>query len=150
MLIIVAPRHKIMHYFITSIIFCNFCLPGTEIMPKSVPTRIVATFWWLFCLICVSSYTANLAAFLTKSKMKLTINNADDLAGQTEIAYGCFPGGSTRGFFKVNKSFFLLLLSFCHTNITFYQFHIFCSQLCCPYSCGYRTCQVSSILGARI
>lgn len=71
-------------------------------MPKSGATRIIASFWWLFCLICVASYTANLAAFLTKSKMKLQINNADDLARQTAIKYGCFAGGSTRSFFQVS------------------------------------------------
>ena len=61
---------------------------GTEIMPKSGATRIIASFWWLFCLICVASYTANLAAFLTKSKMTLQIKSADDLARQTDIPYG--------------------------------------------------------------
>ena len=76
-------------------------ISGTEIMPKSTPTRIIAMFWWLFCLICVSSYTANLAAFLTKSKMKPKINSADDLARQTGITYGCYGMGSTREFFRV-------------------------------------------------
>ena len=77
---------------------------GTEIMPKSGATRIIASFWWLFCLICVASYTANLAAFLTKSKMTLQIKSADDLARQTDIPYGCYAGGSTRRFFSVSDN----------------------------------------------
>lgn len=78
---------------------------GTEIMPKSGSTRIIASFWWLFCLICVASYTANLAAFLTKSKMSIQIKSADDLARQTDIKYGCYAGGSTRRFFSVSIAF---------------------------------------------
>merc|ERR1712165_164827 len=38
---------------------------GSDIVPKSVSTRIIATMWWLFILVVTSSYTANLAAFLT-------------------------------------------------------------------------------------
>ena len=32
---------------------------------RSVSTRMVAGMWWFFTLIMISSYTANLAAFLT-------------------------------------------------------------------------------------
>lgn len=53
----------------------------------------------------ISSYTANLAAFLTVSRMASPIENADDLAKQTTIGYGCKYEGATYNFFKV--SFFL-------------------------------------------
>ena len=49
----------------------------------------------------ISSYTANLAAFLTAAKMDSPVNNADDLAKQTKIKYGSKSGGSTYKFFKV-------------------------------------------------
>lgn len=49
----------------------------------------------------VSSYTANLAAFLTSRRLIYPIQNADDLAKQTEISYGCLNGGSTQQFFGV-------------------------------------------------
>jgi hypothetical protein len=42
-----------------------------------------------------------LAAFLTVERMKSPIENADDLAKQTEIKYGTIYGGSTMTFFKV-------------------------------------------------
>ena len=38
--------------------------------------------WWFFTLIIISSYTANLAAFLTVERMITPIENADDLANQ--------------------------------------------------------------------
>lgn len=56
--------------------------------------------WWFFALIMLSSYTANLAAFLTKEQMDATIENAEDLAKQSKIKYGAVLGGSTMQFFK--------------------------------------------------
>ena len=41
--------------------------------------------WWFFSLILISSYTANLAAFLTVDRMVAPINSADDLARQVSI-----------------------------------------------------------------
>lgn len=63
---------------------------------------MVAGMWWFFTLIMISSYTANLAAFLTSEKMGATINSAEDLAKQVKIKYGAVGGGSTAGFFKVS------------------------------------------------
>ena len=59
--------------------------------------------WWFFSLILISSYTANLAAFLTVDRMVAPINSADDLASQTEIEYGALDGGSTVQFLKNSK-----------------------------------------------
>ena len=49
----------------------------------------------------ISSYTANLAAFLTVERMESPIESAEDLAKQTQIKYGCLESGSTRAFFRV-------------------------------------------------
>ncbi|CAD6221561.1 GSCOCG00011613001-RA-CDS [Cotesia congregata] len=66
-------------------------------------TRIVGGIWWFFTLIIISSYTANLAAFLTVERMITPIENAADLAEQTEISYGTLEGGSTMTFFRDSK-----------------------------------------------
>lgn len=63
--------------------------------------RIVGSVWWFFTLIIISSYTANLAAFLTVERMQNPIESADDLAKQTEIKYGTVDSGSTKDFFRV-------------------------------------------------
>lgn len=55
-------------------------------------------------MIIISSYTANLAAFLTVERMITPIENAADLAEQTEINYGTLEGGSTMTFFRVSHS----------------------------------------------
>lgn len=41
----------------------------------------------------LSSYTANLAAFLTKENMDVKIESAEDLAKQSKIKYGVMSGG---------------------------------------------------------
>jgi hypothetical protein len=63
---------------------------------------MVAGMWWFFVLIMVSSYTANLAAFLTAVKMEDSINDVEDLAKQTKISYGAVKDGATYSFFKVS------------------------------------------------
>jgi len=67
-----------------------------------VSGRVVGSVWWFFTLIIISTYTANLAAFLTVERMLTPIENADDLAKQTDIQYGTLAGGSTNAFFKVD------------------------------------------------
>lgn len=57
--------------------------------------------WGFFTLILVSSYTANLAAFVTVERLKTPIENAEILSRQTEVKYGPVKGGSTENFFKV-------------------------------------------------
>lgn len=63
---------------------------------------------WAFTLIIISSYTANLAAFLTVQRMDVPIESVDDLADQTAIEYGTIHGGSSMTFFQVNP---ILLLT---------------------------------------
>ncbi|GIY33612.1 glutamate receptor ionotropic, kainate 2 [Caerostris extrusa] len=66
----------------------------------ALSTRVVACIWWFFTLIMVSSYTANLAAFLTVERLVSPIEGAEDLAKQSHIQYGCVDSGSTQFFFK--------------------------------------------------
>ncbi|XP_063955091.1 glutamate receptor ionotropic, kainate 2-like [Lytechinus pictus] len=76
---------------------------GSELNPKAFSTRVLSGFWWFFSLILVSSYTANLAAFLTVERMVSPITNADDLAKQTTIEYGTRTSGATNTFFSRSK-----------------------------------------------
>lgn len=73
---------------------------GSDIAPKSMATRAMAGIWYFFTLIMISSYTANLAAFLTVEKIVYPIESAKDLSEQTEIKYGCVESGTTRTFFR--------------------------------------------------
>uniref|UniRef100_A0A8C4F146 Glutamate receptor n=1 Tax=Dicentrarchus labrax TaxID=13489 RepID=A0A8C4F146_DICLA len=76
---------------------------GSELMPKALSTRIIGGIWWFFTLIIISSYTANLAAFLTVERMDSHVDSADDIAKQTKIEYGVVKDGATMSFFKKSK-----------------------------------------------
>ncbi|CCD61608.1 Glutamate receptor 2 [Caenorhabditis elegans] len=77
-----------------------FMQQGTDILPRAVSGRIASSCWWFFTLIIVSSYTANLAAFLTLERMTPPIESVEDLANQNKILYGVNEGGSTAAFFE--------------------------------------------------
>uniref|UniRef100_A0AAQ4RBN9 Glutamate receptor n=1 Tax=Gasterosteus aculeatus aculeatus TaxID=481459 RepID=A0AAQ4RBN9_GASAC len=80
-----------------------FMRQGCDISPRSLSGRIVGGVWWFFTLIIISSYTANLAAFLTVERMVSPIESAEDLAKQSEICYGTLDSGSTKEFFRRSK-----------------------------------------------
>uniref|UniRef100_A0A0X3NGZ5 Glutamate receptor ionotropic, kainate 2 n=1 Tax=Schistocephalus solidus TaxID=70667 RepID=A0A0X3NGZ5_SCHSO len=93
---------------------------GSDILPRATSTRIVSGFWWFFTLIIISSYTANLAAFLTVERMKVPIEDVNDLAKQTKIKYGTRDGGSSAAFFeKSNVSTYQRMWQFMssHKNV---------------------------------
>ncbi|XP_067663930.1 glutamate receptor ionotropic, kainate 2-like isoform X2 [Haliotis asinina] len=76
--------------------------------PHAISSRIVASAWWFFCLILISLYTANLAAFLTITNSNVGINSAADLANQDYYEYGTVDGSQIEYFFE-------------HTKMTDYQ-----------------------------
>ncbi|VDL96897.1 unnamed protein product [Schistocephalus solidus] len=76
---------------------------GTEMAPHSISTRLLTGIWWFFALIIISTYTANLAAFLTVDTTKSPIESVEDLAEQTKIKYGTLKSGSSHDFFKTSK-----------------------------------------------
>ncbi|XP_017471392.1 PREDICTED: glutamate receptor ionotropic, kainate 2 [Rhagoletis zephyria] len=77
---------------------------GSEMEPKAISTRTVAYFWWFFTLLMVSSYTANLAAFLTIENPTSLIDSIDDLAENKHgVLYGARKVGSTREFFEKSE-----------------------------------------------
>lgn len=76
---------------------------GCDLNPKATSTRIIGAIWWFFTLILISSYTANLAAFLTVERMISPIESVEDLASQSKIMYGALEQGSTMAFFRDSK-----------------------------------------------
>jgi ionotropic glutamate receptor len=68
---------------------------GCDFGPRAVSTRWLGGTWWVFTLVIISAYTANLAAVLTVSKPYIPIRNIDDLANQSVISYGTIKGIKT-------------------------------------------------------
>ncbi|CAF3643389.1 unnamed protein product [Rotaria socialis] len=97
-----VPRNKFSLENALFFSFAAFMHQGVDLLPRSISGRVATSAWWFFSLILVSSYTANLAAFLTVEKLVTPIETVKDLAKQTEIRYGAVRGGSTMAFF--NKS----------------------------------------------
>ncbi|KAK3105052.1 hypothetical protein FSP39_016196 [Pinctada imbricata] len=90
---------------LNSLWFCIGCLlqQGSDLSPGASSTRIVAICWWFFTMIMVSSYTANLAAFLTMKGLETSIKKIDDLPKQSDIKYGTLAKGSTNDFFRFSR-----------------------------------------------
>ncbi|XP_063289647.1 glutamate receptor ionotropic, delta-1 isoform X1 [Pelobates fuscus] len=82
------------------IVYGAFVQQGGESVANSVAMRIVMGSWWLFTLIVCSSYTANLAAFLTVSRMDNPIRTFQDLAKQMDLSYGTVKDSSVYEYFK--------------------------------------------------
>ncbi|XP_072557436.1 glutamate receptor ionotropic, kainate 4-like [Paramormyrops kingsleyae] len=95
----------------------GFMQQGSTIAPRALSTRCVSGVWWAFTLIIISSYTANLAAFLTVQRMEVPIESVDDLADQTAIEYGTMYGGSTMTFFQNSRyQTYQRMWNFMHTK----------------------------------
>ncbi|XP_071055575.1 ionotropic receptor 25a [Onthophagus taurus] len=67
--------------------------------PKNLSGRLVAATWWLFGFIIIASYTANLAAFLTVSRLDTPVESLDDLSKQYKIQYAPLNGTSSMTYF---------------------------------------------------
>ncbi|XP_033880587.1 glutamate receptor ionotropic, delta-1-like isoform X1 [Acipenser ruthenus] len=82
------------------IVYGAFVQQGGESTVSSVALRIVMGSWWLFTLIVCSSYTANLAAYLTVSRMDNTIRSFQDLARQADLSYGTVRDSAVYDYFR--------------------------------------------------
>ncbi|KOC68268.1 Glutamate receptor, ionotropic kainate 3 [Habropoda laboriosa] len=68
--------------------------------PKNLSGRLVAATWWLFGFIIIASYTANLAAFLTVSRLEIPIETLEDLSKQYKIQYAPVLNSPAYTYFK--------------------------------------------------
>lgn len=84
-------------------VFGSLLQGSTDASPSTLPGRILTSAWWFFALILISSYTANLAAFLTVKKINTPIKSVTDLASQTKIKYGTVQNSGIMQFFKNTK-----------------------------------------------
>ncbi|XP_018522103.1 LOW QUALITY PROTEIN: glutamate receptor ionotropic, delta-1 [Lates calcarifer] len=82
------------------IVYGAFVQQGGDGVVGSVALRIVMGSWWLFTLIVCSSYTANLAAYLTVSRMDHAIWSFQDLARQIDVDYGTVRDSAVYDYFR--------------------------------------------------
>ncbi|XP_062503995.1 glutamate receptor 3-like [Corticium candelabrum] len=65
--------------------------------------KVLLAGWFFFCLIVVSTYTANMAAFLTVKSFPKSIESVDELSGQTQVKYGVVTETSVSDFFELSS-----------------------------------------------
>ncbi|XP_055955911.1 ionotropic receptor 25a isoform X2 [Patella vulgata] len=82
--------------------FCMMSLTpqGGGETPRALSGRLVAATWWLFGFIIIATYTANLAAFLTVSRLETPIESLDDLSNQFKVKYAPTNGSNALIYFK--------------------------------------------------
>ena len=61
--------------------------------------KLILATWWLFGFIIIASYTANLAAFLTVSRLETPVESIDDLTKQYKIKYSPMNGSDSAIYF---------------------------------------------------
>ncbi|XP_036449582.1 glutamate receptor ionotropic, delta-1 [Colossoma macropomum] len=83
------------------IVYGAFVQQGGESIMSSVALRIAMGSWWLFTLIVCSSYTANLAAYLTVSRMDNAVRTFQDLSKQADLSYGTVRESAVYEYFRV-------------------------------------------------
>uniref|UniRef100_A0A3P8UWN6 Glutamate receptor n=1 Tax=Cynoglossus semilaevis TaxID=244447 RepID=A0A3P8UWN6_CYNSE len=82
------------------IVYGAFVQQGSDSVLGTVALRIVMGSWWLFTLIVCSSYTANLAAYLTVSRMDNAVRSFQDLSKQVDLVYGTVRDSAVYEYFK--------------------------------------------------
>lgn len=84
--------------------FSSLTLQNAKVSPRGFSTRVLASVWWLFSIIVICSYIANLSAILV-AHMDIDVNvihDAESLSEQEKVKYGTLTSGSTFGFFKTS------------------------------------------------
>ncbi|XP_076458853.1 ionotropic receptor 25a-like [Babylonia areolata] len=82
------------------LVTASFTLSGPESTPRTLSSRILVAGFWFFCSIIMANYTANLAAFLTTSRLTTPINSLQDLASQSEVRYSVVRGSVPMDYFQ--------------------------------------------------
>ncbi|KAL8573216.1 hypothetical protein ACOMHN_036201 [Nucella lapillus] len=92
------------------LVTASFTLSGPESTPRTLSSRVLVAGFWFFCSIIMANYTANLAAFLTTSRLTTPINSLQDLAAQSEVRYSVVRGSITMTYFermaKIESNFY--------------------------------------------
>ncbi|XP_062610327.1 glutamate receptor ionotropic, kainate 3-like [Saccostrea cucullata] len=77
---------------------------GTDFAPRPSSQRILTAGFLFFVLITVSSYTANMAAFLTTNNLEKQIQSLEELVDSPEFECGTVRSSATMNFFKTSDN----------------------------------------------
>ncbi|XP_052229590.1 glutamate receptor 2-like [Dreissena polymorpha] len=75
-------------------------MKGSDTCPRRTSQRILTTGYLFFVLITVSTYTANMAAFLTKMNLEEPIDSFEELAKRDDVTVYTVNNSATRNFLE--------------------------------------------------
>ena len=78
----------------------SFTPQGGGEAPKSMSGRVLVAAYWLFVVLMLATFTANLAAFLTVERMQTTVQSLEELAQQSRINYSVVEDSPYYEYFK--------------------------------------------------
>ena len=78
-----------------------FFIAGSDIIMARPASHAYISFYWFLTVTLVATYSGNLIAFMTVTKLKLPIENLRDLASHPEYEAGVSRGSSNHDLFRV-------------------------------------------------
>ncbi|KAH8418908.1 hypothetical protein KR222_003807, partial [Zaprionus bogoriensis] len=81
----------------------SFTPQGGGEAPKAVSGRLLVAAYWLFVVLMLATFTANLAAFLTVERMQTPVQSLEQLARQSRINYTVVKDSDTHHYFMNMK-----------------------------------------------
>ncbi|KAJ8675501.1 hypothetical protein QAD02_011287 [Eretmocerus hayati] len=82
----------------------SFTPQGGGEAPKALSSRTLVAAYWLFVVLMLATFTANLAAFLTVERMQSPVQSLEQLARQSRINYTVLENSTTHQYFKNMKA----------------------------------------------
>ncbi|KAL1516519.1 hypothetical protein ABEB36_000426 [Hypothenemus hampei] len=82
----------------------SFTPQGGGEAPKALSGRTLVAAYWLFVVLMLATFTANLAAFLTVERMQAPVQSLEQLARQSRINYTVVQNSETHQYF-INMKF---------------------------------------------
>ncbi|XP_049951836.1 ionotropic receptor 25a-like [Schistocerca serialis cubense] len=82
----------------------SFTPQGGGEAPKALSGRTLVAAYWLFVVLMLATFTANLAAFLTVERMKSPVQSLEQLARQSRINYTVVMNSDTHEYFRNMKN----------------------------------------------
>ena len=84
----------------------SFTPQGGGEAPKALSARVLVAAYWLFVVLMLATFTANLAAFLTVERMQTTVQSMEELARQSKINYTVVRDSPYMEYFQVRSNFY--------------------------------------------
>ncbi|XP_054279381.1 uncharacterized protein LOC128997746 [Macrosteles quadrilineatus] len=81
----------------------SFTPQGGGETPKALSGRTLVAAYWLFVVLMLATFTANLAAFLTVERMQAPVQSLEQLSRQSRINYTVVANSDTHSYFRNMK-----------------------------------------------